>query len=191
MIMETTTLKPSTKTKWALDPTHSELAFKVRHMMITNVKGEFRKFDGSLLTEGLDFTKSSIDVTIDASSIFTNEDKRDDHLKSGDFFDVENYPTLLFQGKSFKKLYDDEYKLKGVLTIKGVSKEIELDVEFGGINKDPWGNEKAGFSVEGKINRKDFGLNWNAALETGGVLVSEEVKISAEVQFVRPQTQPI
>jgi len=191
MIMETTTLKPSTKTKWALDPTHSELAFKVRHMMITNVKGEFRKFDGSLLTEGSDFTKSSIDVTIDASSIFTNEDKRDGHLKSGDFFDVENYPTLLFQGKSFKKLYDDEYKLKGVLTIKGVSKEIELDVEFGGINKDPWGNEKAGFSVDGKINRKDFGLNWNAALETGGVLVSEEVKISAEVQFVRPQTQPI
>ena len=191
MIMETTTLKPSTKTKWALDPTHSELAFKVRHMMITNVKGEFRKFDGSLLTEGSDFTKSSIDVTIDASSIFTNEDKRDGHLKSGDFFDVENYPTLSFQGKSFKKLYDDEYKLKGVLTIKGVSKEVELDVEFGGINKDPWGNEKAGFSVEGKINRKDFGLNWNAALETGGVLVSEEVKISAEVQFVRPQTQPI
>ena len=191
MIMETTTLKTSTKTKWALDPTHSELAFKVRHMMITNVKGEFRKFDGSLLTEGSDFTKSSIDVTIDASSIFTNEDKRDGHLKSGDFFDIENYPTLSFQGKSFKKLYDDEYKLKGVLTIKGVSKEVELDVEFGGINKDPWGNEKAGFSVEGKINRKDFGLNWNAALETGGVLVSEEVKISAEVQFVRPQTQPI
>ena len=191
MIMETTTLKPSTKTKWALDPTHSELAFKVRHMMITNVKGEFRKFAGSLLTEGSDFTKSSIDVTIDASSIFTNEDKRDGHLKSGDFFDVENYPTLSFQGKSFKKLYHDEYKLKGVLTIKGVSKEIELDVEFGGINKDPWGNEKAGFSVEGKINRKDFGLNWNAALETGGVLVSEEVKISAEVQFIRPQTQPI
>ena len=191
MIMETTTLKPSTKTKWALDPTHSELGFKVRHMMITNVKGEFRKFDGSLLTEGSDFTKSSIDVTIDASSIFTNEDKRDDHLKSGDFFDVENYPTLLFQGKSFKKLYDDEYKLKGVLTIKGVSKEIELDVEFGGINKDPWGNEKAGFSVEGKINRKDFGLNWNAALETGGVLVSEEVKISAEVQFVKVQPESV
>jgi len=98
---------------------------------------------------------------------------------------VENHPTLSFQGKSFKKKDDDEYKLTGILTIKGVSKEVELDVEFGGINKDPWGNEKAGFSVEGKINRKDFGLNWNAALETGGVLVSEEVKISAEVQFVK------
>ena len=183
--METTTVKTSTKTKWTLDPTHSELAFKVRHMMITNVKGEFRKFDAGIVSDGADFTKSFIDVTIDAASNYTNEDKRDGHLKSADFFDVENYPTLSFQGKSFKKEEDDEYKLTGILTIKGVSKEVELDVEFGGINKDPWGNEKAGFSVEGKINRKDFGLNWNAALETGGVLVSEEVKISAEVQFVK------
>lgn len=183
--METTTVKTSTKTKWALDSTHSELVFKVRHMMITNVKGEFRKFDASILSTGTDFTKSSIDVTIDAASIFTNEDKRDGHLKSADFFDVENYPTLTFKGTSFKKVGEDEYKLTGELTIKGVSKEVELDVEFGGINKDPWGNEKAGFSLEGKINRKDFGLNWNAALETGGVLVSEEVKISAEVQFVK------
>ena len=183
--METTTVKTSTKTKWTLDSTHSELAFKVRHMMITNVKSEFRKFDASIESNGADFTNSSINVSIDATSIFTNEDKRDGHLKSADFFDVENYPTLSFQGKSFKKEDDDEYKLTGILTIKGVSKEIELDVEFGGINKDPWGNEKAGFSVEGKINRKDFGLNWNAALETGGVLVSEEVKISSEVQFVK------
>lgn len=183
--METTAVKTSAKTKWTLDPTHSELAFKVRHMMITNVKGEFRKFDASIVSDGTDFTKSSIDVTIDAASIFTNEDKRDGHLKSADFFDVENYPTLSFQGKSFKKEDDDEYKLTGTLTIKGVSKEVELDVEFGGINKDPWGNEKVGFSLEGKINRKDFGLNWNAPLETGGVLVSEEVKISAEVQFVK------
>lgn len=183
--METTAVNTSTKTKWSLDPTHSELVFKVRHMMITNVKGEFRKFDASIVSDGADFTKSSIDVTIDATSIFTNEDNRDGHLKSADFFDVENYPTLTFQGKSFKRVEDEEYKLTGILTIKGVSKEVELDVEFGGINKDPWGNEKAGFSLEGKINRKDFGLNWNAALETGGVLVSEEVKISAEVQFVK------
>jgi len=183
--METTTVKTSTKTKWTLDPTHSELVFKVRHMMITNVKGEFRKFDASIVSDGADFTKSSIDVTIDAASIFTNEDKRDGHLKSADFFDVENFPTLTFKGTSFRKVGEDEYELTGELTIKGVSKEVELNVEFGGINKDPWGNEKAGFSLEGKINRKDFGLNWNAALETGGVLVSEEVKISAEVQFVK------
>ena len=183
--METTVVKTPTKTKWILDPTHSELAFKVRHMMITNVKGEFRKFDASIESEGQDFSKSSIDVTIDAGSVFTNEDKRDGHLKSADFFDVEKYPTLSFQGKSFKKVSDEKYKLGGALSIKGVSKVVELDVEFGGINKDPWGTEKVGFSLEGKINRKDFGLNWNAALETGGVLVSEEVKISAEVQFVK------
>jgi polyisoprenoid-binding protein YceI len=181
--METTAA--ATKTKWSLDPTHSELVFKVRHMMITNVKGEFRKFDASITSEGNDFSKSTIMATIDASSIFTNEDKRDGHLKSADFFDVENFPTLTFKGTSLKKTGENTYKLIGELTIKGVSKEVELDVEFGGINKDPWGNEKAGFSIEGKINRKDFGLNWNAALETGGVLVSEEVKISAEVQFVK------
>lgn len=174
----------TTKTTWNLDPTHSELSFKVRHMMINNVKGEFRKFNASLVAEGSDFTKSSITANIDAASIFTNDDQRDGHLKSADFFDVENYPTLSFQGKSFIGL-GETYKLTGILTIKGVSKEVELAVEFGGFNKDPWGNEKAGFSVEGKINRKDFGLTWNAALETGGVLVSDEVKISAELQFVR------
>lgn len=180
-----TTVKQSVKTKWTLDPTHSELAFKVRHMMITNVKGEFRKFDASILNDGTDFSKASIDVTIDPRSIFTNDETRDGHLKSADFFDIEKHSTLTFHGNSFKKVDDDEYKLTGILTIKGISKEVTLDLEFGGINKDPWGNEKVGFSVEGKINRKDFGLNWNAALETGGVLVSEEVKISAEVQFVK------
>lgn len=183
--METTAVKTSAKTKWSIDPTHSELAFKVRHMMITNVKGEFRKFDASFLTEGKDFSKSSIDVTVDATSIFTKDDSRDGHLKSADFFDTEKYPELRFKGKSFKQIDDDEYKLTGILTIKDVSREVELDVEFGGISKDPWGNEKAGFTVEGKINRRDFGLNWNAALETGGVLVSDEVKISAEVQFIK------
>lgn len=183
--METTTVDVATKTKWSLDPAHSELAFKVRHMMIANVKGEFRKFDASLETDGLDFSKSRIDVTIDASSILTHEAQRDGHLRSGDFFDVEKYPTLTFKGKSLARVDDDEYKLTGLLTIKDVTREVELDVEFGGISKDPWGNEKAGFSLEGKISRKDFGLTWNAALETGGVLVGEEVKISAEVQFIK------
>jgi polyisoprenoid-binding protein YceI len=183
--METTAVKTATKTKWALDPTHSEIVFKVRHMMITNVKGEFRKFEGSIVTEGSDFSKASVDVTIDAGSVFTNEDKRDGHLRSADFFDAENFPSLTFKSKSFKKVSEDGYELAGVLTIKGVSKDVVLNVEFGGINKDPWGNEKAGFSASGKINRKDFGLNWNAALETGGVLVSDEVKVSAEVQFVK------
>jgi polyisoprenoid-binding protein YceI len=183
--METTTVKTSSKTKWVLDPAHSEIVFKVRHMMIANVKGEFRKFEGSIVTDGTDFTKTSIDVTIDAGSIFTNEDKRDAHLQSADFFDAQNFPTITFKSTSIKKVSDDEYKLTGDLTMKGVTHEVELDVEYGGVNKDPWGNEKAGFSVSGKINRKDFGLNWNAALETGGVLVSDEVKVSAEVQFVK------
>jgi polyisoprenoid-binding protein YceI len=175
----------STKTKWTIDPTHSEVIFKVKHLMITNVKGEFRKFAGSITAEGEDFSKASISATIDTSSIFTNEDNRDAHLKGPEFFDVANYPEITFTGTSFKKIDEENYELKGLLTIKDVSKEITLDVEFGGINKDPWGNEKAGFSINGKINRKDWGLNWNAALETGGVLVSDEVKISAEVQFVK------
>lgn len=180
-----TTVAATTKTKWTLDPTHSEIIFKVKHLMITNVKGEFRKFNAEIISSDNDFTKSSINATIDAASVFTNEDNRDGHLKSVDFFDVEKYPELTFKGTSFKKVDDENYKLKGKLTIKGISNEVTLDVEFGGINKDPWGNEKAGFSLNGKINRKDFGLNWNAALETGGVLVSDEVKLSAEVQFVK------
>lgn len=151
--------------------------------MITNVKGEFKNF--SVEVDGDDIFKSSLNVIVDASSINTNSTDRDNHLKSADFFDVENHKELTFKSTSFKKKDDDEYELKGILTIKGISKEVALEVEFGGINKDPWGNEKAGFSVEGKINRKDWGLNWNAALETGGVLVSEEVKIAGEIQFVK------
>lgn len=170
-------------TKWVLDPTHSELLFKVKHLMITNVKGEFRKFSAEI--DGEDFTKAPVKVKIESSSVFTNNDDRDNHLKSGDFFDVENHKELTFESTLFEKVDDNEYKLKGVLTIKNVSKEVTLDVEYGGTNKDPWGNEKAGFSLSGKINRKDWGLNWNAALESGGVLVSDEVKIQAEVQFVK------
>lgn len=172
-------------TKWTLDPAHSEILFKVKHMMITNVKGEFRKFTAELNSDGKDFMADSIKVNLEASSIFTNSDDRDTHLKSADFFDVENHKELTFVGTTLKKIDDENFQLRGNLTIKGVSKEVELDVEFGGINKDPWGNEKAGFSLSGKINRKDWGLTWNAALETGGVLVSDEVKLSAEVQFVK------
>ncbi|WP_163709450.1 YceI family protein [Mangrovibacterium lignilyticum] len=171
------------KTIWTLDPTHSEVNFKVKHLMISNVKGEFKNISATL--DGDDFETAKVNATIEAASVFTNNDDRDNHLKSADFFDIENYKELTFESKSFKKTEDYEYKLTGILTIKGVAKEVTFDVEFGGINKDPWGNEKAGFSLEGKINRKDWGLNWNAALETGGVLVSEDVKIQAEVQFVK------
>lgn len=180
--METLTANQTT-TKWVLDPSHSELNFKVKHLMISNVKGAFRKFDAEI--DGKDFTTSPVHVTIDASSIFTNDDARDGHLKNVDFFDVENHKEILFGSTSFKKVDDENYKLIGQLTIKGVSNEVALDVEFGGINKDPWGNEKAAFSLNGKINRKEWGLNWNAALETGGVLVSDEVRISGDIQFVK------
>lgn len=173
------------KTTWVMDPAHSEVLFKVKHLMITNVKGEFRTFDAGLVTDGNDFSTAEVNVTIDAASVFTNNEDRDNHLKSGDFFDVEKHKELTFKSTKIEKADDDEYKLMGLLTIKGVSKEVTLDVEFGGIMKDPWGNEKAGFSLEGKINRKDWELNWNAALEAGGVLVGDEVKISAEVQFAK------
>jgi polyisoprenoid-binding protein YceI len=176
-------MKNSTTTKWVLDPIHSELSFKVKHLMIANVKGVFSQFTAEI--DGEDIANSAVKATIDASSISTNNTDRDTHLKSADFFDVENHKDILFTSTYFKKTDDENYKLIGQLTIKEVTKEIVLDVEFGGTNKDPWGNEKAGFTLTGKINRKDFGLTWNAALETGGVMVSEDVKINAEVQFVK------
>lgn len=169
--------------KWVLDPTHSEIMFKVRHMMITNVKGTFDSF--SVDVDGEDIRSAKFNVSIDAASVNTGNGQRDEHLKSADFFDAENFKELTFSGTSFKQKEEDEFELKGTLTIKGISKEVKLEVEFGGINKDPWGNEKAGFSFEGKINRKDWGLNWNTALEAGGVLVSDEVKISGDIQFVK------
>ncbi|HRH67116.1 MAG TPA: YceI family protein [Bacteroidia bacterium] len=173
------------KTKWVLDPSHSEIAFKVKHLMLTNIKGEFKNFDALILSEGNDFSKADVSATINAGSVFTNSDERDAHLRGADFFDTEQYKELTFKGTSLTKLDNQNYRLKGMLTMKGVSKEVSFDVEFGGINKDPWGNEKAGFSLAGKINRKEWGLNWNAALEAGGVLVSDDVKMSAEIQFVK------
>jgi polyisoprenoid-binding protein YceI len=180
--MKTLTANPTT-TKWVLDLAHSELNFKIKHLMISNVTGAFRKFNAEV--DGEDFTASPVHVTIDASSVSTNDDARDGHLKGADFFDVENHKQITFESTSFKKEDAENYTLTGQLTIKGVNKEVTLNMEFGGINKDPWGNEKAAFSLKGKINRKDWGLNWNAALETGGVLVSDEVRISGEIQLVK------
>jgi polyisoprenoid-binding protein YceI len=173
----------TTNAKWTLDPSHSELTFKVKHLMITNVKGEFRKFSATISGDTPEGSK--VVVAVDTASVFTNEENRDNHLRSADFFDVENHPEMHFESVSFRKIDEENYVMIGMLTIRGIGREIKLNVEFGGINKDPWGNEKAGFSFSGKINRKDWGLNWNAALETGGVLVSDEVRISGEVQFVR------
>ena len=166
-------------TKWNLDTTHSEITFKVRHMMISNVKGAFNTFTAEVEAEDDTFKNAKVTATIQTDSIDTNNADRDTHLKSADFFNVEQNPTITFESDS---LADD---VTGHLTINGVTKPVQLEVEFGGINQDPWGNTKAGFTFEGKIKRSDFGLNWNAALETGGVLVSDDVKIAGELQFVK------
>jgi polyisoprenoid-binding protein YceI len=180
--METATL---TKTKWNLDPTHSEIGFKVKHMMITSVSGSFKKFDAKVETTDSDFSTAKIEFTADIDSLTTGSNDRDTHLKSPDFFDAANHPQLKFVSAKLEKVNEDNYLLQGDLTIRDVTKPVKFDVEFGGIGKDPWGNEKAGFTITSKINRTDYNLNWNAALETGGVLVGEEVKLQAEIQLVR------
>lgn len=171
--------------KWGLDPMHSEINFKVKHMMIANVTGGFTKFNVNAETNGNDFTGAKVNFTADVNSITTHNEQRDGHLKSGDFFDAEKYPHISFESTGVTKQSEETYVMNGNLKIKDVSKPVNLHVNFGGIGKDPYGNTKAGFTLEGKINRKDFGLNWNAALETGGVLVGEELKIQAEIQLAK------
>jgi polyisoprenoid-binding protein YceI len=172
-------------TSWAIDQAHSEVSFKVKHLMISNVKGTFGQFEGSVITAGNDFNDAEIDFKLNASSIHTGDAQRDGHLKGSDFFDAENYPFISFKSTSMTKLNDDHYSLTGHLTIKDKTLPVTLKAEYGGTMKDPWGNEKSGFTVSGKINRKDWGLNWNAALETGGVLVSEEVALNADIQLLK------
>jgi polyisoprenoid-binding protein YceI len=171
-------------TKWALDPTHSELQFKVKHLMITTVTGSLKSFSADLTSEGDGFTNADISFKGEISSLDTGNTDRDNHLKSADFFDAEQFSSMEFKSTSVEKDGDD-YKVTGDLTIKGITKSIKLTAEFGGIATDPWGQTKAGFTLGGKLNRSDFGLTWNAALETGGVMVSEEVKILGELQFVK------
>ncbi|PKF72372.1 YceI family protein [Chryseobacterium sp. PMSZPI] len=166
-------------TKWNLDPTHSEITFKVKHMMISNVKGSFRNFTATIESEDEFFANAKTTATIQTDSVFTNNTDRDNHLKSAEFFNAEVHPTITFESQNLNN------EVVGNLTINGITKPVTLDVDFGGINVDPWGNTKAGFSFEGKISRKDFGLNWNAALEAGGVMVSDDVKIAGELQFVK------
>ncbi|MDD5362013.1 MAG: YceI family protein [Ignavibacteria bacterium] len=173
------------KTKWVIDPSHSKIGFKVRHLMISHVLGNFKQFEGVVLTEGNDFTKASVNLTISSASVDTEIADRDTHLKSADFFDVEKYPELTFSDSKIEDLGDDTYELTGNLTIKGIAKPVKLTVEFGGVMKDPWGNEKAGFSLTGKINRKDWGLNWNSALEAGGELVGEDVKLICDIELAK------
>lgn len=172
-------------TKWGLDPMHSEINFKVKHMMIANVSGGFTKFNVDAVTENHDFTKAKINFTAEVNSITTHNEQRDGHLKSPDFFDAAKYPEVKFESTSITKKSEDEFDMTGNLTIKDVTKPVKLNVNFGGIGKDPYGNTKAGFTLEGKINRKDFGLTWNAALETGGMLVGEDIKVHSEIQLAK------
>jgi len=173
------------KTTWVIDPSHSEIAFKVKHLMISNVKGSFGEFSGKLITDGDDFSTSEINFQINPASISTGAVDRDGHLKSPDFFDVENYKEITFTSGKLTEKGDDEFILTGDLAIKGVFQPVKLDVEFGGLMTDPWGNVKAGFTINGKISRSNFGLTWNAALEAGGVLVGDEIKLNLDVQLLK------
>ena len=174
------------QTKWSIDQAHSEMSFKVRHLMIAHVKGIFKTFDASIYTTSKDFTTAEIDLWIDASSINTGDEKRDEHLKGADFFDVKNHKQITFTSSTIEKSdAENSHELWGELTIKGITKQIKLDVQFGGVIMDPWGNEKAGFTVTGKINRSDWELTWNTPIQTGGLMVSDEVIISCEVELTK------
>ncbi len=174
----------SNETKWSIDPSHSEISFKVRHLMIAQVRGSFKTFDASIYVTDKNFATAEIDLWIDAASITTGNETRDEHLKGVDFFDVINYKQIGFTSSTIEKADEDgNHILWGELTLKGVTRNIKLNVVFGGIMNDPWGNEKAGFSVTGTINRNDWGLAWNTILETGAIMVSDEIKISCEIEL--------
>lgn len=174
-----------TKTKWALDPAHSSVDFSVRHMMIANVKGTFNNFEAAIDADPADLTSAIIEFSIDTASVDTRNTDRDAHLVSGDFFDVENHPNMTFVSTKIEKTDEGEYNLTGNLTLRGVTKQETFAVTYEGQGKDPWGNEKVGFSAAGTINRSDYGLVWNAALETGGVLVGDKVKINLQLQAAK------
>ena len=172
------------KTKWSIDQAHSELGFRVRHLMISHVKGAFKTFDATIYTTAKNFETVEIDMWIDPSSINTNNEKRDAHLKSADFFDVQKHKQITSTSATMGTAdADGNHEMWGELTMVGITKNIRLNVKFGGIINDPWGNEKAGFTITGKINRNDWGLSWNASIEAGGVMVSDEVTISCEVEL--------
>jgi polyisoprenoid-binding protein YceI len=176
---------------WQLDKAHSEINFSVRHMMISTVRGRFEEFDGTFEVNESEPTQSKIEVQIQTASINTRDAQRDVHLKGPDFFDTEKYPFMTFKSKRVEKVDDHYARLIGDLTIKDVTREVVLAVEYAGQSKSPWGTVSAGFSAQTKINRKDWGLVWNVALETGGVLVSEEVTINIELELVKqPEVTP-
>lgn len=174
-----------TKTLWKIDPTHSEVQFKVKHLVISTVTGSFDSYDGQIETEGDEFENARVRFTADVDSISTNNEDRDKHLKSDDFFNAETYPQLKFESTKFEKTGDSSYRMSGDLTIRDVTREVELDVVHGGTVEDPYGNTKAGFDISGTINRKEYGLSWSAVTETGNVVVGDKVKLQLNVQLVK------
>jgi polyisoprenoid-binding protein YceI len=173
------------KTKWNLDSTHSSITFAVRHMVVSKVRGRFAAFVGALDLDDADITQSTIDVTIDTSSLDTGTAQRDEHLRSADFFDVAKFPELRFRSKRIETVDDAHYRITGDLTIRDVTREVTLAVEYGGRGKDPWGNERIGFVARTALDRKDFGLTWNQVVEAGGLLVDDKVEIDLDVQAVK------
>lgn len=172
-------------TKWAIDPSHSEVSFKIKHLVVTTLTGKFDSFAGSMESSSDDFSNAQISFTADIASINTGNTDRDGHLKSDDFFNAEQFPTLTFNSTSFTKTGDDTYKLLGDITLRDVTKPVELAVEYGGTVVDPWGNTRIGFEINGKLKRKEFGLKWDALTEAGGAVVSDEVKLHLNVELVK------
>jgi polyisoprenoid-binding protein YceI len=170
---------------YKVDAAHSEVTFKVKHLMITNVTGNFAKFDATLIADKEDFTDAKVTFEADIDSISTNNEQRDAHLKSDDFFNAEQYPKMKFESTSITKKNDEEYVLEGNLTIRDITKPVTLNVTYGGTTTDPWGQTKAGFEITGKINRKEFGLKWTAVTEAGGIVVSDDVRLNVQVQMVK------
>jgi polyisoprenoid-binding protein YceI len=172
-------------TKWTLDPTHSELGFKIKHLMITNVTGYFKKFEVTAETPTGNFADAKIKTKIEVESISTNNAQRDEHLRTADFFQVDQYPYIEFESTNVEQVDDETFNITGNLTIKNTTKPVKVVAEYHGTTTDPWGNTKAGFELNGKITRKDFGINYNATLETGGVLLGEDLKLTGEIQLVK------
>ncbi len=170
---------------YKIDQAHSEITFKVKHLVISTVSGSFSKFDATMQTNNEDLSDASISFEADVNSISTNNEQRDTHLKSADFFHSEKFPKITFQSTSFQKQDDNDYILKGDLTIFGITKPVTLDVEYGGAVVDPWGQNKLGFEIEGKIKRSDFGLKWNALTEAGGAVVSDDVRLFLNIEMVK------
>ncbi len=175
------------QTKWKFDKAHTNIGFSVTHLVITEVEGKFKKFKGSVITDGNNFENAKIEFSADVNSISTGNKKRDNHLKSDDFFNAAKFPKLTFKSKSFKKVSDNKYKLVGDLTIRGITKEVTLDVTLNGIIKDPWGGTRAGFKITGEINRFDFGLKWNKLIEAGGAVVGKTVRIIINAELKKQE----